>query len=94
MANILTTPGLLDLDTAAVISATNKYKIRLVALVPAAAAATAVLEDGAGREICRMSANANGIADARVFVNPAYSCTGLELATITGAGARLQVYCA
>jgi hypothetical protein len=92
MANNLNTPGVLDLDTPAVISATNKFKIRLVALVPAAAAATAILEDGAGREICRLSANANGIADTRVFVNPSV-VTGLELATITGAGARVQVYC-
>lgn len=92
MANVLTTPKVLTLDTAAVISATLQYEIKLIRLVPAAAAATASFKDGAGRLIARMAAAANGNADPAVF-NPPLKVTGLELATITGAGAAIDVYC-
>lgn len=92
MANQLTTPGVLRLDTAAVISATNKFKIRLIVLIPGSTPSTASLKDGAGRVICDLSAPTSGLADTRVFVNPPV-VTGLELATIAGTGALVEVYC-
>jgi hypothetical protein len=91
MANQLTTPGVLRLDTAAVISATNIFKIRLMVLIPIATPATAQIKNGAGQIIADMATPANGLADTRVFVNPAV-VTGFELASIS-AGAVLEVYC-
>lgn len=91
MANDTNNPGVLVLDTAAVISATNTFKIRKIRLVPAAAASTASFEDGEGRVIAGLAAPANGHSDDANF-DPPYVVTGLELASITGTGAVAYVY--
>jgi hypothetical protein len=94
MANVLTTPGVLVLDTPAVISATNPYKIRKARLVPAAQNATATLKDGSGRVIAGLAAVASGVPDEMDFSSMSVGpFKGLELATLTGTGAVLYVYC-
>jgi hypothetical protein len=94
MSNALTTPGVLRLDTPAVIDATNMFKIRKVRLVPAGFAATATLKDGAGRLIASLSAPANGPADEKDWHAQSWGpVKGLELATLTGTGAVVYVYC-
>jgi hypothetical protein len=87
MANILTTPGVLVLDTPAVVSATNQYKIRKVRLVPAAQNSTAMLKDGSGRVIAGLAAVANGVPDEMDFSSMSAPFKGLELATLVGTGA-------
>ena len=89
MANVLTTPGVLTLDTAAVISATNIFKIRqIVYAAPAAAIGVFTLEDGAGRLILTGRAAVSGslVVDlgGKAFV-------GLEVASITGSS-NLTIY--
>jgi hypothetical protein len=91
MANDLDNPGVLVLDTAAVISTTNLFVIRKLRLVPAAAAALAQVRDGSDRIIAALAAAANGHADEINF-SPPHVMTGFELESISGAGAVLYVY--
>lgn len=92
MANVLTTPGVLTLDTAAILSATTKYKIKkIIYAAPAAAVGAFTLEDGAGRLILTGRAAVSGslVVD---FGDDAYECVGLEVATITSAS-NLTIFC-
>jgi hypothetical protein len=92
MANDLSHNPLI-LDTPAVISATNKFTLNHIRLVPdGAAAARAVLEDGQGRVIAVLQAPAQ--QTDRIDHGPNnMHITGLELASISGAGAQVHVYC-
>jgi hypothetical protein len=81
MANVLTTPGVLTCDTAAVLSATNKYRLgTIIYAAPAGAVGACTLEDGAGNLILTLRAPVSGTVQVdlkgKVF-------TGLEVATIT-----------
>lgn len=92
MANVVTTPGVLTLDTAAVISASQKYVItQLVYSAPAAAVGAVTLKDGAGREIGTFRAP---VSDSIVidFGPDGKSFIGLEVSAIT-ASSNLTVYC-
>jgi hypothetical protein len=93
MPNVLNTPGVLRLDTPAVIDAVNQFKIRKIRLVPAGFNATATLKDGAGRLIAALAAVATGPADEMDFHAMSQTFKGLELATLTGTGAIVYVYC-
>ena len=90
MANDLTHDPLI-LDTPAVISATNIFKIRKAVLTGHTATATAQIKNGAGQVIGDLQATA-GAVDELNFPN-GYVVKGFELASITGAGAKLEVYC-
>ena len=92
MANDFTVPGVLRMDTAAVVSTTLKFKISHIRLVPGAAAATAEFRNGADQIIAQLAAAANGNSD-EVWFTPPRIFTGLELKTIAGAGAQAYVYC-
>lgn len=92
MANVTTTPGVLTLDTAAVISATLPFHItQIVYAAPAAAVGAFTLEDGEGRLICTGRAVTSDTitipfgAEGKKFV-------GLEVASITAAS-NLTIYC-
>ena len=92
MANVTTTPGVLTLDTAAVISATNKFKIKkVVYAAPAAAIGAFTLENGAGELIMTGRAAVSGslVVD---FGDDGYESVGLEVATIT-ASSNLTIFC-
>jgi hypothetical protein len=93
MANQLTTPNVLVLDTPAVIDATNQFKIRKIRLVPAAAAATATIKNGAGQVVHALSAAAAGPGDEIDWSSQSFPQKGLELATLVGAGAIVYIYC-
>lgn len=91
MANITTTPGVLTLDTAAVISATAKYKIRhIIYAAPAAAVGAVTLKDGAGNLILTLRAP---VSDSKIvdFGPQGKTFVGLEVATITGSS-DLTIY--
>lgn len=93
MANVLTTPGVLTLDTAAVISATLPFRItQIVYTAPAAAVGAVTLKDGAGREIGTFRAPTS---DSVVipFGEDGKSFVGLEVASITAAS-NLTIYTA
>ena len=92
MANDLTLPGRLVLDTAAVVSATNTFVIRKMVLVAVDAEAAASFEDGNGDVITSLAAPA-GSSDEIDFNNNTLRVTGLELASISGTGAVAYVYC-
>ena len=90
MANVLTTPGVLVLDTAAVISTTNLFSIRKIVLVAAGAAIACEVRDGADRIIASLAAPANS-SDEIDFNAERLTVTGLELQSITGG--LCYVYC-
>lgn len=90
MANDLDNPGVLVLDTAAVISATNKFKIRKLFLDPAGAAASADIADGAGNHLHYLNCPANQGREID-FGEKCFWQVGFELVSIT-AGAHLHVY--
>jgi hypothetical protein len=92
MANILTTPGVLVLDTAAVISTTNLFSIRKIVLVAGGAAAACEVRDSADRIIASLAAPATS-SDEIDFNAERLTVTGLELQSISGAGALCYVYC-
>lgn len=93
MANVTTTPGVLTLDTAAVISATLPFRItQIVYCAPAAAVGEVVLKDGAGREIGTFRAAVSGSC-VIPFGEDGKSFVGLEVASIT-ASSKLTIYCA
>ncbi len=79
----------LILDTAAVLSDSNQFRIRKARLIGAAASDVATLEDGAGRLVLSLK----GVVDECDFNHKPLIVTGLELASIT-AGATLLVYMA
>lgn len=92
MSNVTTTPGVLTLDTAAVISATNKFVItQIVYAAPAAAVGEATIKDGAGRLIGTLRAAVSGTAILD-FGSEGKGFIGFELATITAAS-NMTVYC-
>ncbi len=92
MANVVTTPGVLTLDTAAIISATLTYHItHIVYAAPAAAVGACTLEDGAGRLIGTLRAPVSGLAVID-FGHEGKRFVGLELASIT-ASSNLTIYC-
>lgn len=92
MANVTTTPGVLTLDTAAVISETNEFHItQVVYAAPAAAVGACTLEDGEGRLVATLRAAVSGTAIVN-FGHEGKKFTGLELATIT-ASSNLTIYC-
>lgn len=93
MANDLDNPGVLVLDTAAVISTTNKFKIRKIVLVAGAAAADAECRNGADEIITSLAAPADSSDEIDFNASP-FICTGFELQSISGAGAVVYVYCA
>jgi hypothetical protein len=83
----------LILDTAAVISATLKYRIRKMVLTGNTAPAVAVLKNGAGQIIATLQCTA-GAVDELNFQRDPLTVTGLELASITAAvSAHVDVYC-
>lgn len=91
MANVVTTPGVLTLDTAEVLSTTALYKIeKIVYAAPAAAVGAFTLEDGEGRLILTGRAAVSGsfIVD---FGPKGKIFKGLEVATIT-ASSNLTIY--
>lgn len=92
MANDLDNRGVLILDTAAVISTTNMFKIRKLVLVTGATAGDAELRDGSDRIIAQLSAPAES-ADELDFNAMAFIGYGLELQSISGTGAVVYVYC-
>lgn len=90
MANVTTTPGVLTLDTAAVISATTKYKIsQIVYAAPAAAVGQCQLKDGAGNLILTLRAPTS---DSVVVDLDGETFVGLEVANIT-ASSNLTIFC-
>lgn len=97
MANVLTTHGVLVLDTAAIISATAKFKIKKIVLVgghsgAGAAGDNATLEDGTGALIAKVQVPvAKGVDEVDFGIDGLF-VTGLELATISSAG-LVFVYC-
>lgn len=81
MANVLTTPGFLTIDTAAVLSTTAKYKLGvLVYAAPAGAIGACTLEDGAGNLIMTLRAPTSGTVSVDLGGK---EVTGLEVASIT-----------
>jgi hypothetical protein len=81
LSNVLTTPGVLTIDTAAVLHATNIYKLGVIVYAaPAAAIGACTLEDGAGNLILTLRAPVSGTVQVdlggKEFV-------GLEVASIT-----------
>lgn len=89
MANDLTAENVLTIDTAAVISATNKFKIRqVVYAAPAAAVGQCQLKDGSGKLILTMRAPTS---DSVVVDLGGRVTTGLEVANITAAS-NLSIY--
>jgi len=91
MANDLT-HNPLRLDAAAIISATNLFVLKKVVLTGHTANATATIKNGAGQNIGTLQATA-GAVDELNFSPDGLRSTGFELATITGAGAVVEVYC-
>jgi hypothetical protein len=92
MANVVNTPGVLTLDTAAIISATLPFHItQIVYAAPAAAVGACTLEDGEGRLIATLRAPVSGLAVVN-FGHEGKKFVGLELATIT-ASSNLTIYC-
>lgn len=67
---------------AAVIDATGGFAIRHLRLV-AAAAATATIEDGNGREVASLKVVADVAPDDLAFSDSPLFITGLEVATLT-----------
>jgi hypothetical protein len=92
MANDLDNPGVLMLDTAAVISTTNLFAIRKIVLIAGATACDAEIRDGADRIIAQLAAPAES-SDEIDFNAEKWICTGLELQSIAGTGAVVYVYC-
>lgn len=89
MANDLTAENVLTIDTAAVISATNKFKIRqIIYSAPAAAVGQCQLKDGSGKLILTMRAP---VSDSVVVDLGGRVITGLEVANIT-ASSNLSIY--
>lgn len=91
MANDVTHDPLI-LDTAAVISATNTFRIRKIVLTGHTANATAQVKNGAGQVIGDLQATAGAVDELNFSVDPLVS-KGFELAAIAGAGAKVEVYC-
>jgi hypothetical protein len=91
MANDVTHNPLI-LDTAAVISATNKYVIKKIVFRGALAGDDAVLENGAGQVIARLTAPAATSNDELDFAGDWLIVDGLELASIAASGV-VYVYC-
>jgi hypothetical protein len=91
MANDLSHNPLI-LDTAAVISATNRFVLRKVVFYADTAADFAVLEDGLGREILRCQTGAAGAPDEHDWNSQYFEVTGLELASIS-AGCSIHIFC-
>ena len=90
MANVTTTPGFLTLDTAAVISATQRFKIKqMLYAAPAAAVGACTLKDGAGNLIMTFRAPTS---DSVVVDLGGKVVVGLEVATIT-ASSNLTIVC-
>jgi len=91
MANVTTAPGVLTLDTAAVISATQRFKIKMILYAaPAAAVGQCQLKDGAGNLIATMRAP---VSDSVVItLDQGKYFTGLEVANIT-ASSNLTIFC-
>lgn len=92
MSNDVNNKGVLILDTPAVISATNTFKIRKLVLISGATACDATLEDGAGDLIAQLSCPAESADEIDWNANSQVS-KGLELASIAGTGAVVYVYC-
>lgn len=92
MANDVTHNPLV-LDSTGVLSATNRFQIRKIRLIPAAAACTATLKNGAAQIIASLSAVASGAPDEVDFHADPLEVLGLELSAIAGAGAIVHVYC-
>ena len=92
MGNVLTTSKVLVLDTAAVLTS-ELVSVRMIRLVPAAAAATASFEDGTGAVVAALSCAASSLPDTINFNDRPLVVTGLELAAIAGTGAKVYVYC-
>jgi hypothetical protein len=93
MPNVLNTPGVLVLDTAAVISTTLLFKVKKIVLQAGTTTSTAEIRDGADRVIASLATVANGPSDEQSFGDDGLIVTGLELQTIAGTGARVFVYC-
>lgn len=91
MANDLTHNPLV-LDTAAVISATNVFRIKKIVFRGALAGDDAIFEDGLGRVIVRLTAPAATSNDEFDCVGSPMIVTGLELASIAASGVA-YVYC-
>lgn len=90
MANDLDNPGVLILDTAAVISTTNIFKIHKLVLVATSDAAAAEIRNGADQIVAQLAAP-TGTIDQLCFDTP-FFMTGFELQSISGTAAKLYVY--
>jgi len=91
MANDLTHNPLI-LDTAAVISATNTFKLLKVQFIGAVAGDDAIFENGLGQEIIHLSAPAANAPDSIDYGPDGFIVKGLELASIAVSGVA-HVYC-
>ena len=91
MSNVLTTPGVLTLDTAAVLSTTAKYKLGIIVFAAKSdTASTVTLEDGAGNLVLTLRAAAG---NSFAFDAQGKEFTGLEVASITS-GSNLTIFSA
>lgn len=95
MANNTSQVGVLVLDTAAdnIVASTVGVRVRKVKLVAgAAAAATATLCKAGGSVGVIGMAATTGATDTTEFYSAPYQMAGLQLLTISGAGATVYVY--
>lgn len=94
MANDTNNPGgPWVLDTTGTITS-GRVKVRKFRLVPAAAAALASIQNAAGDTQAALAAAANGTSDEIDFGPNGKWIDGIKLATLSGTGAKLYVYCA